>query len=277
MAQKPTSTSSGKGAKAPAKAPLRARMGLPESEAPRRRMQVNVLAPGQAEAAGTHAKVPVRFRHEATPRFGAMAAEIRQLCLSDESIFSASLERVTRLLRDTFGSVDQNSRKDLLAALVKHIAELQDSGALKRVPSDRIARVVSLVGDAAALVRTPSASTPHRVSRDSKGSALPPLFGDRTADSDGTLPTALQWYDTQWRPLIEEGGRAGDDIRQHDLKFYEALASSLRRRGQKLSDILPPSPTRSRKGPTEKDRLEHKRALNRESVRRYRSKDKGPK
>ncbi|KAF0183372.1 MAG: hypothetical protein FD160_991 [Caulobacteraceae bacterium] len=274
MAQKPTSTSTGKDAKAPTKGPLRARLGLPDAETPSRKMRVNVLAPEPAEGTGATGKVAVKFRHEATTRFATVAAEVRQLCLSDESISSDSIERVKRLLRDTFRSVDQNSRKELLAALVKHVAALQDSGALKRVPSDRVARVVSLVGEAAALVSTPASSDPRKALVENAAS-LPPMFADRTVDPQGKLPTALQWFEMHWRPLIVEG-RSGDDIRQHDFKYYSALASALKRSGRKLSDILPPSPTRSRKGETEEERQTRLRNLNTARVRRHRANKRTP-
>lgn len=194
---------------------------------------------------------------------------------SDESINSVKLQADARqALQRSLEQMDDAKRKQTIAALMAYIGQLQTTGALEGVPAGRLARVVSLVGEAAALVSTP-ASADLRKALIENADALPPLFADRTADLQGKLPTALQWFEMHWRPLIVEGC-SGDDIRKHDIKYYSALASAMKRSGRKLSDVLPPSPTRGRRGDTAEDRQTHLRNLNTARVRRFRASRRPP-
>lgn len=163
--------------------------------------------------------------------------------------------------------LDEETRKATYGALLK-LLEILQAQQSKPIPKASYVKIASLIGQAYALA---SMSSPKRT----RESELPPKFADRAPLPNGTLPTALQWFETQWKPLIKQG-KAGDDIRRHDLKFYEALSTALRRRGMKLSDVLPPSPTRSRKGPHSDDPEQHRRGLRREQMRRYRAKKRQP-
>jgi hypothetical protein len=151
-------------------------------------------------------------------------------------------------------------RTQSIAALMSYVARLQAEGAIEGLPSGRLARVVKLVGAAVEVI-------------DGKNDI--PLFADRRPKPDTLkLPTALEWFEQVWAPRVLAGDAVGDDIRGHDQKFYQALASALHRRGQSLSDILPPSPTRGFKPGTPKERAERRRGITRASVRRFRAKNK---
>lgn len=167
--------------------------------------------------------------------------------------------------------LDDEVRKTTYDALLK-LLELLQAQPTKRISEVSYLKIASLIGQAYALA---SASASASASSLEHARGLPPRFAERGPLPNGALPTALQWFETHWKPLIEEG-KAGDDIRRHDLKFYEALSASLRRRGERLSDILPPSPTRARKGEGSTDPEEHVRALHRERMRRYRAKKRHP-
>ncbi len=163
--------------------------------------------------------------------------------------------------------LDEDTRRATHEALLKLLEILQTQQS-KPIPKASYVKIASLIGQAYALA---SMSSPKRTS----DSELPPKFADRAPLPNGALPTAMQWFETHWKPLIEQG-KAGDDIRRHDLKFYEALSTALGRRGMKLRDVLPPSPTRGRKGPESGNREEHLRGLHRERMRRYRAKKRQP-
>lgn len=155
--------------------------------------------------------------------------------------------------------MDDAERKQTIADLMAYIGELQTSGVLEAVPSGRLARVAKLIGEVAEVI----ADDP---------STYIPLFRDREIDpKTGKKPTALEWFEKVWKPRVTAGEATGDEIRQIDPAFYSNWASMLTKRGQKVSDVLPPSPTRSRIGPTEKDRTEHQRKRNRDRMRRYRA------
>ncbi len=191
--------------------------------------------------------------------FGRAIPQLAGVFLADESINSGKLWSDARqLLQRDLEQMDDTERKQTIAALMAYIGELQVNGALESVPSGRLARVAKLIGEAAEIVSADPAT-------------YIPLFRDREIDAKtGKKPTALEWFNQVWKPRVEEGEATGDDIRQTDFKFYEALASYQKSKGNKLSDLLPPSPTRSRLPDTE--RLERRRKATRDSKRRTRAK-----
>ncbi|MBN8605720.1 MAG: hypothetical protein J0L81_02275 [Caulobacterales bacterium] len=179
----------------------------------------------------------------------------------DESKNSASLNGISEILRDLMEPMDERGRTKTIAVLMGYISELQTAGVLEATPSDRLARVAMLIGEAAALVKVPVPLLPRDV----------PKFENRVRDPV-TLKrvNAIEWYDQQWKPLVDAGAAAGDDIRREDMRFYSALAGLLKARGKKISDVLPPSPTRGRKPGTDEERLKASRERNALAARRKR-------
>lgn len=150
------------------------------------------------------------------------------------------LPNVSGILRHALEQMDEQERKKTIAGLMAYIGELQTAGVLEATPSDRLARVAMLIGEAAALVKARSlgAKSPSEV----------PKYKDRKPDPL-TLkrPTALEWFELQWKPLVDASAATGDDLRREDQQLYGALAVALNRSGKKMSDVLPPSPTRGNK------------------------------
>ncbi len=191
--------------------------------------------------------------------FGAAIPALTGIFLADESINSAKLlDDARQTLRRALERMDEAERKKTIAALMAYIGELQTSGALESVPSDRLARVAKLIGEAAEIV----AVDPQN---------YVPLFRDREIDpSTGKKPTALQWFDLHWQPRVLAGEVTGDDIRQADFKFYESLASYQKSKGRKLSDLLPPSRTRAKIQETDEERRQRLNAAGTARSRRSR-------
>lgn len=191
--------------------------------------------------------------------FGRAIPLLTGVFLADESINSAKLSADARqFLRRALEHMDDAERKQTIAALMAYIGKLQTSGALESVPSDRLARVAKLIGEAAEIVS---------VDPDS----YIPLFRDREIDpATGKKPTALEWFDQVWKPLVEAGEATGDDIRQSDPAFYSNWASMLTKRGQKVSEFLPPSPTRGKIQETEEERRKRLSSAASKRVQRWR-------
>lgn len=183
-----------------------------------------------------------------------------------ESINSVSLfHSVSGVIRLALEQMDEPARKKLIAGLMAYIGELQTSGVLESVPSDRLARVAKLIGEAAEIVSAAPAK-------------YQPLFRDRPVDeATGKKPTAVEWFDQVWKPRVEAGEATGDDIRGIDPAFYNNFAAALSKRGEKVRDYLPPSPTRGKKDETAEQRAERLRRHSRESKRRARQLRSDPK
>lgn len=175
------------------------------------------------------------------------------------------LSAVSDFLRPALECMDEEERKKTIAGLMAYIGELQASGVLESVPSDRLARVAKLIGEAAEIVSADP-------------STFIPLFRDREVDpTTGKKPTALEWFDAVWKPRVDAGEIVGADIKRDDPVFYSNLSSTLSRRGQKLADLLPPSRTgRPRNGGSVDTRLAHTRELNRKRAARWRASKREP-
>lgn len=215
------------------------------------------------QAADRAAKLHIGSGHLVEFQFAAEA--IAETFLWVESIDSAKVAAAAQQeLRRALERMDEQERKRTIAGLMAYIGELQTSGALESVPSDRLARVAKLIGEAAEIVSAdPSTFTP--------------LFRDREVDpATGKKPTALEWFDAVWKPRVDVGEASGDDIRQADFKFYEALASYQKSKGRKLSDLLPPSPTRSKSKETDEERRRRLSAAGAERKRRWRESKSTP-
>lgn len=204
--------------------------------------------------------------------------------LSDESInVDILLPSTERALRSALAKMDEEAKRKTIAALMALVGDLQAEGALRAVPPQRLARVALLIGQAhAALIEHPSdaqranfsAMVEHGAEKERK---VPPLWREREADAKtGKLPTAIEWFDLHWKPLVLAGEATGDDIRQCDFKFYESLASYQKSKGKKLSNLLPPSPTRSPKGETPEARSKRLSAAGTERKRRWRQSKASP-
>ena len=170
------------------------------------------------------------------------------------------------MLRDLLETMDEQDRKKTIAGLMAYIGELQTAGLLEATPSDRLARVAKLIGEAAEIVSADPAK-------------YVPLFGDRPIDpATGKKPTALEWFDQVWKPRVDAGEVHGADMKRTDPSFYSTLSSTLSRKNQKLTDLLPPSPTGRPRNPGPTDaRLEHARELNRKRAARWRAAKRNPK
>lgn len=168
------------------------------------------------------------------------------------------LPNVSGILRHALERMDEQERKKTIAGLMAYIGELQTAGVLEATPSDRLARVAKLIGEAAEIVSAAPAK-------------YQPLFRDRPVDeATGKKPTAVEWFDQVWKPRVEAGEATGDDIRGVDPAFYNNFAAALSKRGEKVRDYLPPSPTRGKKDETAEQRAERLRRHSRESKRRAR-------
>ncbi len=176
------------------------------------------------------------------------------------------LSTAAGFLRRAWERMDEDDRKKMIAGLMAYIGELQTSGVLEATPSDRLARVAKLIGEAAEIVSADP-------------SKFVPLFGDRPIDpATGKKPTALEWFDQVWKPRVDAGEVHGADMKRTDPSFYSTLSSTLSRKNQKLTDLLPPSPTGRPRNPGPTDaRLEHTRELNRKRVARWRESKRDPK
>jgi hypothetical protein len=156
----------------------------------------------------------------------------------------------------------EEDRKKTIAGLMAYIGELQTSGVLESVPSDRLARVAKLIGEAAEIVSTDPTT-------------FIPLFRDREVDlATGKKPTALEWFAKVWKPRVEAEDISSDDLRQTDPVLYTALATAQSRAGASIGDLLPIS--RRPLAELSKEEREQRRArLSREGaerMRRHRSK-----
>ncbi|MBL8558144.1 MAG: hypothetical protein JNM47_05450 [Hyphomonadaceae bacterium] len=184
-----------------------------------------------------------------------------------ESINSDSvIAAVADSLRNALRRMNEEDRKKAIAGLMAYIGELQTAGVLEATPSDRLARVAKLIGEAAEIVSA-------------NPSKFVPLFGDRPIDpATGKKPTALEWFDQVWKSRADAGEVLGADMKRADPAFYSTLSSTLSRKNLKLTDLLPPSPTGRPRNPGPTDaRLEHARELNRKRVARWRAGKSTPK
>lgn len=197
--------------------------------------------------------------------------------LCDESInVDILLASTERALRSALAKMDEEAKRKTIAALMALVGDLQAEGALNAVPPQRLARIALLIGQAhAAVVEQPSdmqrANLATMIEHGAEEDEGPPLWREREADpKTGKRPTAIEWFDLHWKPLVLAGEASGDDIRQHDFKFYEALASYQKSKGKKLSDLLPPSPTRGKIQETAEERRKRISAAASKRVLRWR-------
>lgn len=104
------------------------------------------------------------------------------------------------------------------------------------------------------------------------------LFADREIDPQtGKKPTALEWFDSQWKPLVAQGRITGADLKRCDAAFYSTLTSTLSHKGQKLSDYLPAAPVgRPRVSVAADERLDRERELGRKRAKRWRENKRSP-
>lgn len=102
--------------------------------------------------------------------------------------------------------------------------------------------------------------------------ALPPKFADRPAEANGERLSAFAFYTQHWAWRAEAGDVFLDDLREADPQLYRALAQHQARRGKKLTDLIPSSPTRGRKKHvrTLAEQTEERRRATRARVRRHR-------
>jgi hypothetical protein len=203
---------------------------------------------------------------DARPTFASVAREVGQYLRSDATINSGILMSLALLRwRSSVETMDDTERKQSIAALMAYVAELQAEGVLEGVPSGRLARVVKLIGEAVAVLSEPSV-------------ANAPLFRERSPSPDtGKPPTAIEWFELVWKERVMAGEVTGDDIRRHDAHYYSTLASALSKRGKKISEVLPPSPTRALKVTDIPEGEDRQRFLNRERVKRHRANKRNPK
>ncbi|MEZ5937416.1 MAG: hypothetical protein R3C52_04270 [Hyphomonadaceae bacterium] len=200
-------------------------------------------------------------------RFSSICWAFIEFFITGESINADRLAAdAAENLRRFLERMDDHDRKKTIAGLMAYIGELQTAGVLEATPSDRLARVAKLIGEAAEIVSA-------------NPSKFVPLFGDRLIDpSTGKKPTALEWFDQVWKPRVDAGEVLGADLKRADPAFYSTLSSTLSRKNQKLTDLLPPSPTGRPRNPGPTDaRLEHARELNRKRVARWRAGKSAPK
>lgn len=188
---------------------------------------------------------------------------LEEFFFCDESISAAKILQTAQLLwRRDLETMDDNGRREAIASLMAKIGAMQASGALESVPSDRLARVAKLIGEAVEVLNA-------------EPSNYIQLFRDREVDPQtGKKPTALEWFDLVWKPLVEAGEATGDDIRQIDPTFYTNWASMLTKRGQKVSEVLPPSPTRGKIQETDEQRRKRLSAAAAKRVQRWRQRHK---
>lgn len=224
----------------------------------------SALAPFQ-QAADRAAKLHIAYENAVAFQF--IAEAIAECFLWVESIdFGRVTASAQQDLRRALERMDEDERKRTIAGLMAYIGELQTAGVLEATPSDRLARVAKLIGEAAEIV---SADATKFV----------PLFGNRPIDpATGKKPTALEWFDQVWKPRVDAGEVHGADMKRTDPSFYSTLSSTLSRKNQKLTDLLPPSPTGRPRNPGPTDaRLERARELNRKRAARWRAAKRNPK
>lgn len=221
----------------------------------------DAVSKGRLESPGERAQdyYTIPFFHAEVEQFSAICWGFIEFFSTGESINAGRLAaNAAENLRRFLERMDDHDRKKTIAGLMAYIGELQTSGVLEATPSDRLARVAKLIGEAAEIVSADPAK-------------YVPLFRDRQIDPEtGKKPTALEWFDQVWKSRVDAGEAAGDDIRQSDFKFYEALASYQKSKGRKISDLLPPSPTRSKIQETEEERRRRLSAAGTERSRRSR-------
>lgn len=183
--------------------------------------------------------------------------------LEEDSFFSADL----KFFRSAMEKMSDKDRQEVFAALLQNLAKLQERAELRSLTAAKLARVVALVAQAVDVAAEESEIDP-----------TPPLFENREPDpKTNKLPTALEWFDLHWRARVEAGEVTGDDLKRLDPRYYSTFAATLSKRGQKISDFLPPSPTRGRKDETEEERAARLRAGGRERMRRWRAGKAAPK
>lgn len=188
-----------------------------------------------------------------------------QDCLTEhESNFDDTLLTILGdMLREFCGAMDEQGRKKTIAGLMAYIGELQTAGVLEATPSDRLARVAMLIGEAAALVKAKVPASTNTL-----------LFENRQADpKTGEKCTAIEWYNIHWRERVEAGDVFANDIKHADLKLYQAIASHQRRAGKTLSELIPVRVPRNQFDDTPEGqvaRAKHLREQNARNVRRYR-------
>jgi hypothetical protein len=161
--------------------------------------------------------------------FAATRGVLNVVFLAGESINSASLWSDARhVLRRDLERMDEAERKKTIAALMAYIGELQASGALESVPSDRLARVAKLIGEAAEIISKKASK------------AEVPLFEARERDPVTLkMPTAKEWFDQYWAPRLAAERLYSDDLKRTDLKLYNALAAQQSRDGASIGDLIP--------------------------------------
>lgn len=229
----------------------------------------DAVSQGRLESPGERAQdyFTLPFFEAEAERFSAICWGLIEYFAAVESINADRLAaNAAEDLRRFLERMDDHDRKKTIAGLMAYIGELQTSGVLEATPSDRLARVAKLIGEAAEIVSADP-------------SKFVPLFGDRPIDpATGKKPTALEWFDQVWKPRVDAGEVHGADMKRTDPSFYSTLSSTLSRKNQKLTDLLPPSPTGRPRNPGPTDaRLEHTRELNRKRVARWRESKRDPK
>jgi len=247
------------------------------------KLQLNVLDRRRVQALADVLGKPVRGRRLKRPSdraqhiygdpYSADAEAFLSACWGFIEFFTAResinsdklIATVADSLRSALRRMNEEDRKKTIAGLMAYIGELQTAGVLEATPSDRLARVAKLIGEAAEIVSA-------------NPSKFVPLFGDRPIDpATGKKPTALEWFDQVWKPRVDAGEVLGADMKRADPAFYSTLSSTLSRKNQKLTDLLPPSPTGRPRNPGPTDaRLEHARELNRKRAARWRAGKRAP-
>lgn len=229
----------------------------------------DAVSQGRLESPGERAQdyYTLPFFEAEAERFSAICWGLIEYFAAVESINADRLAaNASEDLRRFLERMDDHDRKKTIAGLMAYIGELQTSGVLEATPSDRLARVAKLIGEAAEIVSADP-------------SKFVPLFRERPIDpATGKKPTALEWFDQVWKPRVDAGEVHGADMKRTDPSFYSTLSSTLSRKNQKLTDLLPPSPTGRPRNPGPTDaRLEHARELNRKRVARWRESKRDPK
>ncbi|MGE0531947.1 MAG: hypothetical protein AB7G40_05490 [Hyphomonadaceae bacterium] len=74
-----------------------------------------------------------------------------------------------------------------------------------------------------------------------------PLFRERTARTGDRRPTAMEHFLEHWAWRVLVGEVFLDELKAADPQLYTALAQHQHRQGERLSDLVPPSPTKGRK------------------------------